>query len=112
MKTLIEKLLLVIFIILFSSCGEENYSIKSSISGIIIEATDNTPIEGAIVTNMSTGKNLITGTDGYYEFSDLSFGKTYKIYVEKEGYIPSTHTITPTEVRDNIELNIRLSKKP
>lgn len=94
------------------SCEEEEYTTKSTVYGVILESVDNTPVEGALVTNMTTGKNLITGSDGYYEFSNLQFNKTYKIYVEKDGYIPSTQSITPSELRDRIELNIRMTKRP
>jgi hypothetical protein len=95
-----------------TSCEEEDYSTKSSLYGMVIEATDTTPIEGVIVTNQTTGKNCITKADGRYEFQNLEFGKTYKIYAEKDGYIPSSQSITPSEVRDNIELNIRLERRP
>lgn len=105
-------IIVAIVVSIASSCKEENYTTKSTIYGTIIEATDNTPIEGALVTNETTGKNFITGADGYYEFQNLQFGKTYKIRAEKEGYIPSPQSITPTEVRDKIELNIKLSKRP
>jgi len=98
--------------ILISSCKEDTYTTKSTVYGTIIEASDKTPIEGALVTNETTGKNCITKADGYYEFQDLQFGKTYKIRAEKEGYISSPKSITPTEVRDRIELNIEMSRRP
>lgn len=112
MKTLFKSLLVVAVLSLFMSCESDDYSTKSSIYGTIIEATDNTPIEGVVVTNQTTGKNCITKSDGRYEFQNLDFGKTYKIYAEKDGYIPSSQSITPSEVRDNIELNIRLERRP
>ena len=103
---------IILTFVLLSSCKEEEYTTKSTIYGTVVEASDNTPIEGVIVTNETTGKNFITKDDGYYEFQDLQFGKTYKIRAEKDGYIPSPQTITPTEVRDKIELNIKLTKRP
>lgn len=95
-----------------TACEEEVYTTKSSVYGIIVESTNNTPIEGVIVTNQTTGKNCITKANGLYEFQNLEFGKTYKIYAEKDGYIPSSQSITPSELRDKIELNIRLEKRP
>lgn len=112
MKRLFSVFTLVFSIVLFSACGEETYTTKSLIYGVVIEATDNTPIEGVLVTNETTGKNCITKADGYYEFQDLQFNKTYKIRAEKEGYIPSPQSITPSELRDKIELNIKLSRRP
>ena len=105
-------LALVASLTLLSSCGGKEYTIKSTIYGTVMEATDNSPIAGVMVTNETTGKNCITGADGYYEFQNLQFGTTYKIRAEKDGYIPSPQTITPTEVRDKIELNIKLAKRP
>lgn len=98
--------------IIVSSCKEDTYTTKSTIYGTVVEATDNTPIEGVLVTNETNGKNCITKADGYYEFQELQFGKTYKIRAEKEGYISSPQSITPNEVRDKIELNIKMTKRP
>ena len=107
MKTLLKYLSIVMVLSILTACGDDDYTTKSSIYGTVIEATDNTPIKGVIVTNQTTGKNCITKVDGRYEFQNLEFGKTYKIYAEKDGYIPSSQSIIPSEVRDNIELNIR-----
>lgn len=112
MKYIIKTLLLLFVAVLFATCKEEEYTTKSTIYGTIIEATDNTPIEGAVVTNQTTGKNCITAKDGKYEFQNLNFGEEYDIYVEKEGYIPSHKKVTPSEVRDKIEMNIKLEKRP
>ena len=95
-----------------SSCKEEEYTTKSTVYGVILDASTNEPINGAYVTNQTTGNNCITKEDGYYEFTNLIFGDTYKIYVEKDGYIPAPQSITPSEVRDRIELNIRMTKRP
>lgn len=113
MKSIIIRVAFVLsFVFSFASCNDnKEYTTKSTIYGIVMEATDNTPVEGVMVTNETTGKNCITKSDGYYEFQNLQFGKTYKIRAEKDGYIPSPHTITPSEVRDKIELNIKLSKR-
>lgn len=112
MKLLLKYMSIVMLLSVLTSCEEEDYSTKSSLYGMVIEATDNTPIEGVLVTNQTTGKNCITKADGRYEFQNLEFGKTYKIYAEKYGYIPTSQSITPSEVRDNIELNIRLERRP
>lgn len=113
MKNSISKVfILTLATLCFVACKKDEYTTKSTIYGVVIEATDNTPIEGVMVTNETTGKNCITGADGYYEFQNLQFGKTYKIRAEKDGYIPSPQSITPTELRDKIELNIKLSRRP
>ncbi|MBQ8608407.1 MAG: carboxypeptidase regulatory-like domain-containing protein [Bacteroidaceae bacterium] len=112
MKTVFKYLPVVVALFLLISCEEDNYTTSSAIYGTVIESTDNTPIEGVVVTNQTTGKNCITKEDGRYEFQNLEFGKTYKIYAEKDGYIPSSQSITSSEVRDKIELNIKLKKRP
>lgn len=112
MKKLIDIISVMSFLFMLNACGNEEYTTKSTIYGVVIETTDNTPIEGVMVTNETTGKNCITAADGYYEFQNLQFGKTYKIRAEKDGYIPSPQSITPTELRDKIELNIKMSRRP
>lgn len=112
MKALFKYLFIAASVSLLVSCEDEDYTTKSSLYGIVVDAADNTPIEGVVVTNQTTGKNCITKVDGRYEFNNLEFGKTYKIYAEKDGYKPTSQNITPSEVRDNIELNIRLERRP
>ena len=87
---------------LFVGCEEDNYTTKSSIYGTVIESTDNTPIEGVIVTNQSTGKNCITKADGRYEFPNLEFGKTYKIHIE---------LLARTDLKELINLSRSLNMK-
>lgn len=111
-KRIVYIIILTITLGFLYSCKEDTYSTKSSVYGIIMDAKDNTPIEGAMVTNQTTGKNCITPKDGCYEFNNLEFNKTYEIYVEKDGYIPTKQFIMSSDVRDRIELNIRLSKRP
>lgn len=105
---------IALLLLVASSCNEETYTTKSTVYGIVIDVTDNTniPIEGALVTNEATGKNCITKADGYYEFQNLQFGKTYKIRAEKNGYISSPKSITPSEIRDRIEVNIEMTRRP
>lgn len=68
---------------ILTACEEDDYTTKSSIYGTVIEATDNTPIEGVIVTNQTTGKNCITKVDGRYEFQNLEFGKLTRYTLKK-----------------------------
>lgn len=111
MKTIFKTIFILSTLFFMCSCVEE-YTTHSSIHGMIIDSFDNTPIEGALITNQATGKNCLTQADGQYEFHNLEFNKTYKIYVEKDGYIPSSQSITPSAIRDNIELNIKLTRRP
>lgn len=112
MKRLLYCLTIVSSLLIISSCGEEEYITTSTVYGTVIEASDNTPIEGVMITNETTGKNCITKADGYYEFQGLQFNKTYKLRAEKDGYISSPQSITMTEVRDRIELNIKMTRRP
>lgn len=112
MKSVIRFVFVMMLGLSVSSCKEEEYTTKSIVYGTVIDSTDNTPIEGVLVTNETTGKNCITKADGYYEFQNLQFGQTYKIRAEKDGYIPSPQSITPSSVRDRIELIIKMSKRP
>lgn len=112
MKRLFTYLCIAIVAFFAVACEDDNYTTSSSIRGVVIDEIDNTPIAGVLVTNQNTGRNCKTPADGRYEFNNLEFGKTYKIRAEKTGYIPSTQNIMPSEVRDNIEVYIKMERRP
>ena len=83
---------------LIVTVGNDSYSISVAVLGINETATTggiagkicdyanaNMPISGAMVSLTSTGQTKTTGTDGYYEFSELAAG-TYTLLVSANGY--------------------------
>ena len=61
----------------------EDYSI--SIYGMVIDADTSEPLQGVLLTLIPSSKNCYTGSDGYYEFTDLEAQK-YTITAQFSGY--------------------------
>lgn len=111
MKALFHSICLLSLLLFAMACDDGNYT-NSSVHGIVIDATDNSLLEGVLVTNETTGQNCITKADGKYEFNDLLCNKLYTIRAQKDGYISSPYSILPSEVGDVLELNIKLTRRP
>ena len=87
------KFLTISFIIaLFGACEPVEIDMFSTISGTVVDADTTNPIEGVSVILSPTGKNVITGTDGYFEFSNLE-ALQYTVTVQKTGYSTNRKTI-------------------
>jgi len=61
----------------------------------IISNSNNVPIPGAVVSINAIGSVCITGNNGAFIFPYLQSG-TYNITVNKDGYLPQTHSISVT----------------
>ena len=95
MKT--TKLLLGVFfasmLFLASSCVKEVEVTYGSIQGIVTNASTNEPIQGVNITLSPTGLSAVTGSDGRYEFTNLTAGQ-YTVQGVKSGYESNTKNIT------------------
>lgn len=67
------------------SCVKTDPDIYGNLYGIISDAENNQPIQGAEVTLSPGGKTVITGNDGRYEFNALEAGQ-YTLSVTKIKY--------------------------
>ncbi len=88
----IKLIALVAIVTLFSACEPVNINFFSTICGTVVDVDTTNPIEGVSVILSPTGKNAITGTDGYFEFSDLEPFQ-YTVTVQKIGYSTNRKTI-------------------
>ena len=70
---------------LLSSCAKKVVDTSVSIYGTVVDATNNSPIQGALLTLMPSAKNCYTGSDGSYQFNDLNV-QQYTITVQMGGY--------------------------
>lgn len=85
MKKIFVFLTALLFVMLFSTCTDEDkQDQKGGIHGIITDKATGEPIRNAGV-QLNNGMQTITGSEGQYEFIDLE-AKTYKINVTKTGY--------------------------
>ncbi|MTV49894.1 hypothetical protein GJ688_13015 [Heliobacillus mobilis] len=100
-------------------------SVQSSLSGIVVDATNNHPISGATVTLLTTDTEQVVGTavlseDGKFTFEHLD-SPAYTLRVSAAGYIdwnesimlnvghPNQRTIALSPVIENQALRIVLS---
>lgn len=97
-----KKLLILFAVTLFlGACETVEYDAFSAITGTVIDVEDNTPINGVSVVLSPSGKTAFTGSDGYFQFSELD-AQQYKINVQKSGYDFNCKPVTtnPGETED------------
>jgi len=78
---------------LFVSCVKEEFEHFGGIHGTVSDRTTGAPIVNASVLLSSGGTNVITDSDGYYEFKDLE-PKQYSVNVQRIGYKTDRNVVT------------------
>ena len=107
--------LLLIFATIWSGCNKEddpNTDRKGSIIGVVTDYSTNEPVVNANVQLRPSGETTLTGTDGAFEFKNLSDGN-YSITVSKAEY---TNLIDDyvIEVKNGktMRRDVQIEKKP
>lgn len=90
------------------SCKKENYDIYASIDGFIYDEVDGEPLNGVTITITPGGKSMVTGSDGYFEFTSLD-PQQYSISAQKVGYSSNRRTVTGVS-GEYVHVTITLSK--
>lgn len=105
------KKILIYFIALFicTACSPTEYSIFSTLHGIVSNYETGNPVSGVNVVLSPGGVTKITGTDGYFEFQDLT-PQQYTITVQKLGYTTNRKSIGAIS-GENTEINITITKQ-
>ena len=104
---------LLLLATLFTSCSKEEHEAFGTLYGVISDQESGTPIANATVVLSPGGITKITGSDGLFEFLELS-PQQYTITVQKAGYQTNRKTVNAV-VDEKIEANITLkieSKQP
>lgn len=91
-KSIVWILLAVSFCML-ASCVKEMEATVGSIQGIVTNSQNNEPIQGVNISLSPTGLSAVTGSDGRYEFSNLTAGQ-YTVQGVKPGFESNTKNIT------------------
>lgn len=78
---------------MMSSCVKEVAPETGNIQGIVTDVANNEPIQGVNISLSPTGLSAVTGSDGRYEFVNLTPGQ-YTIQGVKSGYESNTKNIT------------------
>lgn len=108
MKTL-KRVVLFLVILSCVACTPIDIDMFSTISGTVVDADTTNPIEGVSVILSPTGRNAITGSDGYFEFSNLE-ALQYTITVQKNDYSTNRKTINAIAGETN-NFTITMKKK-
>lgn len=88
----IGNLIILLVVLICTACEPMQVDFFSTVCGTVVDADTTDPLAGVSVILSPTGKNAITGADGYFEFSDLE-ALQYTVTVQKTGYSTNRKTI-------------------
>lgn len=97
-----------LMLLMVTACVKDVDPVVGSLSGIITDYQSNEPLAGATVTIDPLGKSYQTGSNGHYEFLDLS-AQEYTVTVDKANYTDEKKTIF-VELGKNNKLDFSLRK--
>ena len=80
-------------ILLLSACSESEADLLGSVRGRIVSMLNEEPQQGVSVTLTPGGKSTITGSDGYFEFVELTPGQ-YSLQAQKADFKTNYKQIT------------------
>ena len=84
----------------FLACSSDSTTTDGNIVGTVISSRTNEPLQGVLVTLMNTGKSMTTGTDGHYQFTNLT-SQDYTVQVSKENYTTDSKQVFVRAGEDN-----------
>ncbi len=104
-------IMLLLLIVLFAACKEDTVEpiYYGNISGTVLDADDETPIQGVSITTTPPSSSIITDAQGKFNLKELTT-ETYTISAFKTGYNKTTANVS-VEGNKTTEAVIILSKK-
>lgn len=94
MKKILSIISCIAGLLVLSNCAKDEEITTGTISGLVSDVTNsNTAVAGATVTLSPLGLSKTTGSNGRYEFTDVTPG-TYTISVSADNYQTDTKSIT------------------
>lgn len=75
-----------------SGCKTYDYDYYGSISGVVLDYTDNSPIENATVLMIPGSQTVRSGPDGNFIYEGLEEGQ-YVLSVQRNGYQSERKTV-------------------
>lgn len=110
----IHFIILIVSLILFSGCSEDNSPIiqanKGTITGKVTDQLSGNAISEATLKSQPVTKTIITDENGNYSITEIDAG-SYTLTVNKDGYIPNTANAKVTS-NQTTNINITLSVLP
>ena len=91
----------------FLSCSKEEQDSFGSLYGVVTNTQTGDPLSNVTVTLSPGGTTRLTGSDGLFEYSDLT-PQQYTITVQKSGYQTNRKTITSV-VGEKVQANITMT---
>lgn len=89
------------------TAAKASVEVLAEVSGVVLNASDNTPVTGATIMIRDLNLNVSTDEDGYYLLSDVPAG-SFKVSCYARGYkVPADSPLTVTE-NSNMELDFVL----
>lgn len=104
-----KLVLCAIMAFVFAACSQTEYSVFSTLHGVVSDYETGNPVSGVNVVLSPSGATKITGSDGYFEFQELT-PQQYTVTVQKEGYTTNRKSITAVS-GENVEVNIPITKQ-
>ncbi len=102
---------IAIFWGLFQSCDPKDQEITGGIYGVVTDKATGEPIKSAGVTLTPNGATTVTGSDGHFEFTDLTHGG-YAVVIAKTGYQADTTSMIVVESGKTTHVDILIEKLP
>lgn len=85
MKKLLLPLVLISSVFALYGCKTYDYDYYGTISGTVLDYTDNFPIENATILMMPGSQTVLTGQDGNFIYEGLEAGQ-YTLSIQRSGY--------------------------
>lgn len=95
-QTLFGFAVALVVMFMVTSCVQDNEVGYGRIQGIVSDLVTNEPIQGVNISLSPTGLSAVTGSDGRYEFGNLTPGQ-YTVQGMKNGYETNTKNILIVE---------------
>lgn len=111
MKKSAILLLVLSSMLALTGCETYEYDYYGSITGVVTDIENNTPISNASVLLMPGAMSFQTSSDGIFVFSDLEEGQ-YTISVTKDGYQSNRKTVNVISGENtNTSIQMRIINK-
>ncbi len=85
MKKLLLPLVLISSVFALYGCKTYDYDYYGTISGTVLDYTDNFPIENATILMMPGSQTVLTDQDGNFIYEGLEAGQ-YTLSIQRSGY--------------------------
>lgn len=101
-----KLVLCAIMAFVFAACSQTEYSVFSTLHGVVSDYETGNPVSGVNVVLSPSGATKITGNDGYFEFQEIT-PQQYTVTVQKSGYATNRKSVTAIS-GENTEVNISI----